>query len=152
MFGSARQAALETRVAELEQQVRVLNGQLEAVRPLLADAGRLEALAARAEAAVRALEPQAETLAEGFDGKLDTLYRAETTGFVAVYFDTGWNAHVRLLVGPTNPPTRCVGEVRLTSDHSAYAGGVVRAGEWWIAESDSNRQDLKFHVHFTPVF
>jgi hypothetical protein len=79
--------------------------------------------------------------------KLDTLYLAERTGFVSVYFDGGRNARVKLLVGPENPPTTCVGEV-----YNDYAGALVRAGEWWIARSNNSRTDLSFRVHFTPLF
>ncbi|GGM80107.1 hypothetical protein GCM10011609_14950 [Lentzea pudingi] len=141
MFGSARRTALETKVAELEQQVRALSGQLEAVRPLLADAARLDALAARAAVAVGTAEP----LGERVEARLDTPYLAERTGFVSVYFDGGRTARVKLLVGPENPPTYCVGEV-----YADHLGGVVRAGEWWIAESNSKRPGLR--VHFTPLF
>jgi hypothetical protein len=144
VFGSARRAAaLEARVAELEQQVRLLGGQLEAARPLLADERRLEALATRAASAVQAAEP----LGQRAEMKLDTPYLAERTGFVSVYFAGVWNAQVKLLVGQENPPTSCVCVV--SHDNG---GALVRAGEWWIAQSNSSRTNLSFRVHFTPLF
>jgi hypothetical protein len=154
MFGSERRKALERRVVELERVVQTLVAQVDAVRPLLADTARLEALTARAEAAAGALAARTVPvpLGEGFEGRIDTLYRAEVTGFVAVYFVTGRTAKVRLLVGPANPPTRVVGLVDSRGSHQSYAGGIVRAGEYWTAASASERPGLNFRVHFTPLF
>lgn len=126
MFGPEQQEALERRVAELERAVRTLT--------------------ARAEHAAVPAPP-----GEGFDGVLDTLYRAEVTGFVAVYFVTGRTAKVQLLAGPGNPPTRVVGVVDSRGSHQSYAGGIVRAGEYWVAASASGRPNLNFRVHFTPL-
>ncbi|WP_433270710.1 hypothetical protein ACQPZF_10575 [Actinosynnema sp. CS-041913] len=57
-------------------------------RPEPADTARLEALTARAEAAAAALQARISPmpLAEGLEGRIDTLHRAEATGFVAVYW------------------------------------------------------------------
>lgn len=123
MLDSEQQEALERRIVELERAVQTLTAQREAAPP-----------------------PGA-----GFDGQLDTLYRAEVTGFVAVYFVTGRTAKVQLLVGPGNPPTRVVGVVDSRGSHQSYAGGVVRAGEYWVAASASGRPGLNFRVHFTPL-
>lgn len=154
MFGSEQQEALERRIVELEHMVQTLTAQVDAVRPLLADTTRLAALTARAEAATEALEARTVPvpLGEGFEGRIDTLYRAEVTGFVAVYFVTGRTAKVQLLVGPADPPTRVVGVVDSRGSQNSYAGGIVRAGEHWTAASTSGRPNLNFRVHFTPLF
>jgi hypothetical protein len=154
MFGSEQREGLERRIVELERVVQTLTAQVDAARPLLADTTRLEALTARAEAAAEALEARTMQvpLGEGFEGRIDTLYRAEATGFVAVYFVTGRTAKVQLLVGPRNPPTRVVGVVDSRGQHDSYAGGIVRAGEYWTAASNSKRPNLNFRVHFTPLF
>ena len=126
MFGPEQQEALERRVAELERVVQTL--------------------ITRAEPPAVPAPPGA-----GFEGRLDTLYRAEATGFVAVYFVTGRTAKVQLLVGPGDPPTRVVGVVDSRGSHQSYAGGIVRAGEYWVAASASGRPNLNFRVHFTPL-
>jgi hypothetical protein len=127
MIGSEQQEALARRIAELERVVRTLTAQVDA-RTVPVPVG------------------------EGFEGRIDTLYQAEATGFVAVYFVTGRTAKVQLLVGPSNPPTRVVGVVDSRGSHHAYAGGIVRAGEYWTAASNSRRPNLNFRVHFTPLF
>jgi len=126
MVGAEQQEALERRIAELEQMVQRLTTRIDAAGPV--------------------------ALGEGFEGRLDTLYRAEVTGFVAVYFVTGRTAKVQLLVGPANPPARVVGVVDSRGSQASYAGGIVRAGEYWVAASSSGRPDLNFRVHFTPLF
>ena len=35
--------------------------------------------------------------------------------------------------------------------HQSYAGGIVRAGEYWVAASAGGRPGLNFRVHFTPA-
>jgi hypothetical protein len=154
MFGSGQQEALERRIVELEHMVQTLTAQVDAVRPLLADTSRLAALTGRAEAAAKALEASTVPvpLGEGFEGQLDTLYRAEVTGFVAVYFVTGRTAKVQLKVGPSNPPTRVVGVVDSRGTHHSYASGIVRAGDYWAAVTTSRNPNLNFRVHFTPLF
>ena len=133
MFGSEQQEALERRIAELERVVQELT--------VRADATAV-ALAARTSPA---------PLGAGFEGQLDTLYRAEVTGFVAVYFVTGRTAKVQLLVGQDNPPTRVVGVVDSRGSQHSYAGGIVRAGEFWVAAATSKRSNLNFRIHFTPL-
>ncbi|MFI6026635.1 hypothetical protein [Amycolatopsis magusensis] len=128
MFGAEQQEALERRIAELERMVQTLT--------------------ARADASEARTAPRGE----GFEGRLDTLYRAESSGFVAVYFVTGRTAKVQLLVGPHNPLTRVVGVVNSRGSQDSYAGGIVRAGEYWVAASSSRRPNLNFRVHFTPLF
>jgi hypothetical protein len=154
MFGAGQQEALERRIVELERVVQTLAAQVDAARPLLADTTRLQALTARAEAAAEALAARTVPvpLGAGFEGQIDTLYRAEVTGFVAVYFVTGRTAKVQLLVGPSDPPTRVVGVVDSRGSQQSYAGGIVRAGEYWVAASSSRRPNLNFQVHFTPLF
>ncbi|MEU7530655.1 hypothetical protein AB0A74_33340 [Saccharothrix sp. NPDC042600] len=151
MFGARKQVeALTARVAELEHRVAALSADLERARPLLADTARLEALTRGAESALAALEARNEPLrvaGERFDGRLGVVYRAEVTGYVAVYFTTGWHANVELLVGAQAPPTRVVG----VADADSYAGGVVRAGEYWLARPDNDRAGDAFRIHFTPL-
>ncbi|MBB5955393.1 hypothetical protein FHS29_001974 [Saccharothrix tamanrassetensis] len=125
--------ALHHRIGELERQVAALAAQVRGNRPLPADAARPESSGG----------PRT-------DHRLDTVYRAEVHGYVAVYFVTGRVARVRLLVGTDYPPTRLVGMVHGSGD--SYAGTVVRPGEYWLAESNNKRPNLRFNVHFTPLF
>ncbi|WP_433264322.1 hypothetical protein ACQPZF_34720 [Actinosynnema sp. CS-041913] len=156
MFGTKRRLeALQATVSELERQVRALSAQVEAARPLLADAARVEALTSSARSALTALENRAEPLGIGrprFDGKLDTVYRADVLGFVAVYVGVGRTADVRLLVGRENPPTECVGVLDTGGERNSYAGAIVRPGEHWLAASTRPDANPAFVVHFTPLF
>ncbi|MEV0680331.1 hypothetical protein AB0I60_27825 [Actinosynnema sp. NPDC050436] len=155
MFGAKRRAeALQARVAELEHQVATLSSAVEALRPLLADTTRVAELTRAANSAVSALEGRATPLGIGrprTDGQLNTLYRADVPGFVAVYVDAGLTSDVRLLVGPHNPPTECVGVLDTGGERNCYAGTVVRPGEYWIAESSRTTPNPSFKVHFTPL-
>lgn len=155
MFKSKREAEeLRARVAELERQVATLSAQLSATRPLLDDATRLESLARQAESAVRSLEARATPLSVGgprTTPNLDTLYRADVLGYVSVYFITGYMATVKLTVGTTNPPTEVVG-IAGNGEHYAYAGTIVRPGEYWIAATDGARPNYDFALHFTPLY
>jgi hypothetical protein len=155
MFRSKREAEeLRARVDDLERQVAALSAQLSATRPLLDDATRIESLAHQAEAAVRSLEARTTPLGVGGQRtrpKLDTLYRADVLGYVSIYYVTGYMAAVKLTVGPQNPPTNVVG-IAGDGDHYAYAGTIVRPGEYWIAATNGNRTDYGFELHFTPLY
>lgn len=156
MFGSKREAEeLRARVADLERQVAVLTGRLAATGPLLDDATRVESLARQAEAAVRSLEARATPLGVGGPRtrpKLDTLYRADVLGYVAVYFVTGYIATVKLTVGAENPPTTVVGIAHGGGESNSFAGAIVRPGEYWIAATSGERADYGFELHFTPLY
>jgi len=142
MFGSEQQEALERRTVEWRRGS-------DADR-----AGRRRAAVARrhnpAGGPYRA--GRSRRRGPGSQGRIDTLYRARVTGFVAVYFVTGRTAEVQLLAGPSNPPMRVVGVVDARGSQNSYAGGIVRTGEYWTAASTSKRPNLNFRVHFTPLF
>ncbi|CCH34474.1 ABC transporter C-terminal domain-containing protein [Actinosynnema sp. NPDC047251] len=156
MFGAKRrEEELEDRVAGLERQVAALSAQVEAVRPLLSDVARVAALTTAAQSAVTALERRAQPLGldrPRTDGSLNTVYRADVLGFVAVYVDAGLTANVQLLVGRENPPTECVGVLDTGGERNCYAATIVRPGEHWLAKSTRKEPDPAFKVHFTPLF
>lgn len=137
---AAARAAIDRRFAELvatlsddpERRTRMLLAAVsDEVRAALAasldEARRLSALRVDAEDAAR----QARTHAA-----LNETYRAAATGYVALYFTGGYTDRVRLLVGASDPPDECVCELNCVNDINAYAGGVVRRGEHWRAESE----------------
>lgn len=156
MFGAKqREEALQGRVAELERQVAALSAQVAAARPLPADVARVAEPTRAADSAVTARENRAEPLALArprTDGQLNTVYRADVPGFVAVYVDAGLTSDVKLLVGPENPPTRCVGVLDVGGERNCYAGTVVRPGEHWLAESSRKSPNPALKIHFTPLF
>ncbi|MBB5955392.1 hypothetical protein FHS29_001973 [Saccharothrix tamanrassetensis] len=148
-------AALQDAVAALRQQVRALSAQVEAARPLPTDTARVEALTHGAQSALTALERRGETFGIGrprSDGVLNTVYRTDVLGFVAVYVGAGLTSNVRLLVGPDDPPTQCVGVLDVGGERNCYAGTIVRPGEYWLAESSRKTDDPAFKIHFTPLF
>lgn len=144
--------ALFARVQELEARVERLAGLLG---PLLDDEdrhARLTDLATRAEGALRALETRAEPMGVGaprFEAALDTVYRATTFGYVAVYFVGGRTGRVRLLIGPQSPPTTSVG---YANAGNSYMGGFVRPGEYWMAATHRPGKKCGFECIFTPLF
>lgn len=154
MFGS-RDEALYARIQELEGRVERLTGLLG---NLLDDDDRhtrLTDLAERTGAALRALETRAEPLGIGaarFEAALDTVYRATSHGYVAVYFVGGRTARMRLLVGPQSPPTTSVGYANSGSDINSYMGTVVRPGEYWMAATHNPGMKAGFECVFTPMF
>ncbi|MCE6996740.1 hypothetical protein LZG04_18295 [Saccharothrix sp. S26] len=154
MFGS-KDEALHTRLRELEGRVERLTNLLGA----LADDGeryaRLHELAERTDGALRSLEGRAARAGIGlprFQAALDTVYQAETYGYVAVYFVGGRTARVRLLVGPQSPPTTSVGYADSGSDINSYIGGVVRPGEFWLVATHRPGMRAGFECVFTPLF
>ncbi|WP_433271934.1 hypothetical protein ACQPZF_14540 [Actinosynnema sp. CS-041913] len=89
------------------------------------------------------------TLLQGedrFQAALNTVYQARTSGYVAVYFVGGRTARMRLLTGPQSPPTTSVGY------GDTYVGGVVRAGEFWMAATHRPGIKAGFECVFTPLF
>ncbi|MEU4803600.1 hypothetical protein [Actinosynnema sp. NPDC023587] len=154
MFGAKRrEEALRARVAELEHQVAALSARVEAVRPP-ADAAR-EVGPAAADNAVTPPERRAEPPGTGgprADGLLNTVYRADVLGFVAVYVGEGLTSNVTLLVGAENPPRGCVGVLDVGGERNCYAGAIVRPGEYWLAASTRKTPNPAFRIHFTPLF
>jgi hypothetical protein len=154
VFGS-RDGALYARVQELEGRVERLTTSLGALLDDEERYTRLTDLAERTGAALRALEEQAEQVGIGesrFEAALDTVYRATTYGYVAVYFVGGRTARMRLLVGPQSPPTTSVGYANSGSEINSYMGGIVRPGEYWMAATHRHGMKAGFECIFTPLF
>ncbi|PSL53756.1 hypothetical protein B0I31_108203 [Saccharothrix carnea] len=154
MFGT-RDEALYARVLELEGRVERLTGLLGKLSDDEERYARLHELAERADGALLSLEGRAAAAGIGeprFQATLDTIYRARTFGYVAVYFVGGRTARVRLLVGPESPPTVSVGCADSSSDLNSYIGGVVRPGEFWTASTPRPGQKTGFECVFTPLF
>lgn len=114
-----------------------------------------EALHAR----VKELEDRVERLAGlfgtgagRFEAALDTVYRAPTYGYVAVYFVGGRTARMHLLVGSESPPTTSVGYANSGSEINSYMGTVVRPGEYWMAATHKPGMNAGFECIFTPMF
>ncbi|GGQ67971.1 hypothetical protein [Couchioplanes azureus] len=146
MFGRRRRTAeLTARLDRMEEQLRRVLDQTAGARPLLADAQRLAKLAAEA----RALSDATATTVEGLQAllagtgidrprlhaRVNRVYRAESLGYVAVFFRGGRTDDVRLLVGRDKPPQECIGEANTRNELNSYVGGVIRAGEYWTVEA-----------------
>jgi len=149
------------RIAALEQEVRRLGESLAVARALHDDSRRLEQLADRAaqlgaaaDTALLQLGDRARTAGVARPRSrpaIGTVHRAEVTGHVAIYFTGGRTNIIELLVGAENPPTTSVGELNVTNSLNAYASGIVRAGEYWLAKPEHG--DLYgFRCVFTPLF
>lgn len=82
--------------------------------------------------------------------RLNRVYCAEATGYVAVYFRGGRTNKIRLLVGPKAPPEECIGEANTANDINSYVGGIVRAGEYWMVEA--KHESTSFGCVYTPLF
>ncbi len=82
---------------------------------------------------------------------LNQVHHADETGYVALYFIGGRTDTVQLLMGPTNPPEICVSELNCQAGINSYAGGVVRQGEYWMAESALG-EDSGVRCCYTPFF
>jgi hypothetical protein len=87
-----------------------------------------------------------------FEAALNTVYRARTHGYVALYFVGGRAASMRLLVGPQSPPTTSVGVASPGSEINSYVGGIIRPGEYWMAATHNPRTKAGFECIFTPLF
>jgi hypothetical protein len=146
----SRDEALYARMQELEGRVERLTGLLGNLLDDEDRHARLTDLTERTGAALRALETRAEAVGVGeprFEAALDTVYRARSHGYVAVYFVGGRTAQMRLLVGPRNPPTTSIG-----SANNSYMGGIVRPGEYWMAATHRPGLKAGFECIFTPLF
>jgi len=151
---TSRDKALHARVQELEGRVERLTGLLGALLDDEDRHARLTDLAERTGTALRALESRAESVGIGeprFEAALDTVYRAKTHGYVAVYFVGGRTARMRLLVGPQSPPTTSVGYAS-GAEINSYMGGIVRPGEYWMAATHKPGMRAGFECVFTPLF
>lgn len=151
----SRDEALYARIQELEGRVERLTTLLGNLLDEDDRHARLTDLAERTGAALRALETRAESAGIGeprFEAALDTVYRARTYGYVAVYFVGGRTARMRLLVGPQSPPTTSIGYANSGSDINSYMGGVVRPGEYWMAATHHAGMKAGFECIFTPLF
>jgi hypothetical protein len=163
MFGSGKRIEkLERELAEVRGELSSLQTELTRVRPILSDLKHLERIRSdlerirlAAEAASEGLraQPNVESLHQARRKvPLDSVQLAKTTGYVSIYFDGGRTDVVRLLVGSTEPPDDCVCEANSTNDINSYAGGIVRAGEYWRAQSKVGASRSGFICWFTPLY
>jgi hypothetical protein len=153
--------ALQERVAQLEAHIAQLTAAVAPARALLDDSRRLEELgerAARLSAAADSALLGIQQLATSTGVALprtrpafNTVYQAEATGYVSLFFTGGRTDILQLLAGPDNPPTECICEANTRNDLNSYAGGIVRKGEYWTVVS---RTGLRSGVEcvFTPLF
>jgi hypothetical protein len=151
----SRDEALYARMQELEGRVERLTTLLGNLLDDDDRHARLTDLAERTGAALRALETRAEATGIGeqrFEAALDTVYRARTHGYVAVYFVGGRTARTRLLVGPQSPPTTSIGAANSGAEINSYMGGIVRPGEYWMAATHRPGMKAGFECIFTPLF
>lgn len=151
----SRDEALYARIQELEGRVERLTGLLGNLLDEDDRHARLTDLAERTGAALRTLETRAESAGIGqprFEAALDTVYRAKTHGYVALYFVGGRTARMQLLVGPQSPPTTSIGKASPGSEINSYIGGIVRPGEYWMAATHRPGMKAGFECIFTPLF
>ena len=157
----AEQKSLQDRIEQLEEHVAQLAGTMTAARDMLADGRRLEERAARAgqlsagaDAALLALGERAAASGVGLPRlrpALGQVHRAEATGYVSVYFTGGHTDTLRLLAGWDDPPTECICEANTRNDLNAYAGGIVRKGEYWTV-AGRHPERSGYECVFTPLF
>ena len=110
MFGSRREVrVLNAEVAALRKRLRALDTEVAVLRPLRAEAGRIDELAERAtqlsEAAKVAMAAVDDRAVDAGLARprvpcsLNTVYRADVLGYISLYYRGGRTGHVRLLVG-----------------------------------------------------
>ena len=87
-----------------------------------------------------------------FEADLDTVYQAESHGYVAIYFVGGRTASMRLLVGPRARRPRASATRTPRLEINSYIGGIVRPGEYWMAATHSTGMRAGFECIFTPLF
>ncbi|MGH3245357.1 MAG: hypothetical protein ACRDOI_03975 [Trebonia sp.] len=160
-MSKAEQQELQDRIERLEGHVAQLAGTMTSARALLADSRRIEELAARArqlsagaDAALLALGERAAASGAGLPRlrpALGAVHRAEATGYVSIFFTGGRTDTLKLLVGWDDPPTECICEANTRNDLNAYAGGIVRKGEYWTVVGRSPERS-GFECVFTPLF
>jgi hypothetical protein len=83
--------------------------------------------------------------------RLNQVYHSPFTGYVALFFTGGYTDRVQLLMGPTNPPEFCVCRLNCQGDVNSYAGGIVRQGEYWLAQSQIG-EESGVECCYTPFF
>lgn len=81
----------------------------------------------------------------------DTVYQAEATGYVSVFFAGGRTDVLQLLVGPEDPPGECICEANTRNGLNTYIGGIVREGEYWTVVARNGARS-GFQCVFTPLF
>ncbi len=154
----AVESSLDRRVQEIlsrfeqhpDERVRLmLNSVAEELRQALTQslqdarqASEIKEAVARLKAEIEKTAEQLTARARGeaaqqkrFKAALNRVYQAEWTGYVSIFFTGGWTDTASLRVGPTNPPQNIVSILNCQNDINSYAGGVVRQGEYWMAES-----------------
>lgn len=142
-----------------EQRVQVLLSAIAddlsaALQRSLADAQEASALKERIQRLCQELEQQVNgggARQPRTRARLNEVYHAPHTGYVALYFFGGRTDAVRLLMGPTDPPEICVSELDCAAGTNSYAGGVVRKGEYWLASSALG-EGSGVRCCFTPIF
>ena len=162
MFGSKRELKnQQDRIEQLEKQVQLLADTVAPARKLLDDSRHLDDLAERArqlsataDAALQGVQQRAAASGVGrrrLHPAFGVVHRAEVTGYVSVYFTGGRTDVIELLVGSDDPPTDCICTANTTNDVNAYAGGIVRQGEYWSVVSKRGGRS-GFSCVFTPLF
>ena len=152
---------LREQVAQLETRVSQLTEAVAPARALLDDTRRLEELGERAarlstaaDNALLGIQQRAAATGVGLPRTrpaFNTVYQAEATGYVSIFFTGGRTDVLQLMAGPENPPTECICEANNRNDLNAYAGGIVRKGEYWTVVS-KNGERSGFKCVFTPLF
>lgn len=135
----------------LTRRVTQLESQLAAAEPLLRDANHLAALAEQAnrlnhatESALRDLLEQSPGIGKPrFEVALNTVYLADSPGYVSMVFRSGRTGSVQILAGPTDPPTEPV-----SFPGDTYVGGFIRRGEFWTVSTPGKPA---FQGTFTPI-
>lgn len=153
--------ALESKVEALQQHVDRLAAENDVLRPLAADTLKLDDLAERAQrlsgaageamAALNAQAGEAGIARERSEVELNTVYQAETTGYVCVYYRGGFTDKVELLVGTQDPPIEVTCTANTTNGINSYCSAIIRKGEHWMVKSRKGR-DSGFACTFTPLF
>jgi hypothetical protein len=149
--------ALTRRVQQLEGQLAQLTHILAAAEPLLRDTNRLTELADYAgrlnegiEAKLRDLRDQALPQGIGgprFEVRLNTVYHADSPGYVSMVFYSGSTGAVRILAGPDDRPSE---PVSFPGDQ--YVGGFIRRGEYWMVTPLRPGSSPSFDGIFTPLY
>lgn len=147
---------LTRRVTQLEAELAQLTQMLAAAEPLLRNTNHLTDLAEQAnhlnqaaQSTLRDLREQAAPLGIGkvrFEVALNTVYHADTPGYVSMVFVGGRTGLVQILAGPTDPPTQPV-----SFPGGEYVSGFIRRGEYWMA-SCLGRGLAAFKGIFTPSY
>jgi hypothetical protein len=154
---------LQDRVEELEVRVAQLAEMAAPARALLDGSRRLEDLAERAKRLTTVADAELARLGERAAAAgvgeprvrpaFGVVHRAEVTGYVSVFFTGGRTDTLKLLVGWTDPPTECISEANTFNQLNSYAGGIVRAGEYWtLTGTHTSKKGFGYECVFTPLW